>query len=110
MRIIDIRAAMKELRDMNTEIRYKSCIEQKRFSMGLIAFRPRKNRDLKQIRHPDKDVVCQVVRGHGRLRVKGRSIALKPGRICHIPKGTRHDFVAGKKGDLLLFYSLIKTG
>ncbi|MBI2351952.1 MAG: AraC family ligand binding domain-containing protein, partial [Deltaproteobacteria bacterium] len=45
----------------------------------------------------------------GRLRINGRKIALKPGTICHIPRGTPHDFAAGKKGEMILFYSLIKT-
>jgi mannose-6-phosphate isomerase-like protein (cupin superfamily) len=109
MKIINIQHALKELRAINPEIRYKSCIERKRFSTGLISFKPRKNSDPKQISHRDKDVVCHVLRGRGRLRVDSRSIILKPGVICHIPKGTPHDFSAGKKGDLLLFYSLIKT-
>ncbi|MBI2359066.1 MAG: AraC family ligand binding domain-containing protein, partial [Deltaproteobacteria bacterium] len=45
-----------------------------------------------------------------RLRVNRRRILLRPGTICHIPKGTPHDFAAAKKGELVLFYSLIKTG
>jgi quercetin dioxygenase-like cupin family protein len=53
-------------------------------------------------------VVCQVLRGRGRLRTAGKRIALAPGMICHIPKGTPHDFAAGKS-ELLLFYSLIET-
>jgi hypothetical protein len=30
--------------------------------------------------------------------------------ICHIPKGTPHDFAAAQSGELVLFYSLIRTG
>jgi quercetin dioxygenase-like cupin family protein len=55
-------------------------------------------------------VVCQVLKGRGRLRINGRRIQLRPGTICHIPKNTPHDFAAGKTGRLILFYSLIKTG
>jgi mannose-6-phosphate isomerase-like protein (cupin superfamily) len=110
MKIINVQEAVKDLREMSPEIRYKSCIEQKQFSTGLICFRPKRDPDSKQISHRDKDVVCHVLRGSGRLRINGRRVALKPGTICHIPKGTRHDFAAGRKGDLLLFYSLIKTG
>jgi mannose-6-phosphate isomerase-like protein (cupin superfamily) len=51
-----------------------------------------------------------VLKGRGRLRINGRRIQLRPGIICHIPKGTSHDFAAGKTGELVLFYSLIKTG
>ena len=85
-------------------------VERRGFSAGLISFRSKKRSDPNQINHPDRDVLCHVLKGRGRLRVSGRRIDLKPGVICHIPKGTPHDFVAGRKGELVLFYSLIKTG
>lgn len=110
MKVIKVKEALQGLKVINEEIRYKSCVEGKGFSTGLISFRPRKDSDPKQIKHRDKDVVCHVLRGRGRLRMNGRRIALEPGTICHIPKGTPHDFAAGKKGELVLFYSLIKTG
>jgi quercetin dioxygenase-like cupin family protein len=108
LKVVKIKEALKGLKEINEEIRYKSCVEEKTFSAGLIAFRPKKKRDSKQIRHPDKDVVCHVLRGTGRLRVNGRRIALQPGTVCHIPKGTPHDFAA-RKTELILFYSLITT-
>jgi quercetin dioxygenase-like cupin family protein len=108
LKILKIEKALKGLKEINEEIRYKSCVEEKTFSTGLIAFRPKKKRDSKQIQHPDKDVVCHVLRGTGRLRVNGRRIALQPGTVCHIPKGTPHDFAARKK-EMVLFYSLITT-
>jgi mannose-6-phosphate isomerase-like protein (cupin superfamily) len=107
--IVDIRTAVKTLQKINPEIRYRSCFEEKQFTSGVIAFRPRKSSDPKQIHHEDKDVVCHVVKGTGRLRIRGRRIPLRPGMICHIPKNTPHDFAAGKSGELILFYSLIKT-
>lgn len=110
MKVVKIKKALTELKEVSEEIRYKSCVEGKVFSAGLISFRPRKNSDAKQIRHRDKDVLCHVLRGRGRLRIAGQRIALQPGTICHIPKGTLHDFAAGKRTDLVLFYSLIKTG
>jgi quercetin dioxygenase-like cupin family protein len=110
MKVININAALKKLRKLNEEIRYADCFEAKQFTSGLIAFRPTKNSDRKQINHADKDVVCQVLKGRGRLRVKGRRIELRPGTFCHIPKGTPHDFAAGNRDELVLFYSLIKTG
>lgn len=110
MKVIKITEALKELQQINPEIRYKSCVEGKSFSTGLISFRPKRDTDPRQIRHRDKDVVCHVLRGRGRLRVNGRKIALTPGTICHIPKGIPHDFAAGKNGEMVLFYSLIKTG
>ncbi len=107
--VFDVRKALKDLRQINSEIRYKSCFETAPFVSGIIAFRPRKTSDPKQIQHDDKDVVCYVIKGRGRLRLNRRRIALRPGMICHIPKGNPHDFAAEKSGDLVLFYSLIKT-
>lgn len=109
MKTIKLNAALKTLKRLNDEIRYADCFGGKQFTAGLIAFRAGKRGDAKQIRHADKDVLCHVLKGTGRLRVRGRGTPLKPGTICHIPKGTPHDFAAGKSGELVLFYSLIKT-
>jgi mannose-6-phosphate isomerase-like protein (cupin superfamily) len=110
MKIIKIKDALRHLEKLNEEIRYASLAEGRRFSTGLIAFRPRRGADPKQINHPDRDVLCHVLRGRGRLRVNGRRIELTPGTLCHIPKGTPHDFAAGRRSELVLFYSLIETG
>ncbi|OGQ23428.1 MAG: hypothetical protein A3C54_02840 [Deltaproteobacteria bacterium RIFCSPHIGHO2_02_FULL_60_17] len=109
-KVLKIQQALKGLEKISQEIHYKSCFEAEGFSSGLISFRPRKRSDPKQIKHRDKDVLCHVLKGSGRLRVNGRRIALTAGTICHIPKGTAHDFAAGTKGEMILFYSLIKTG
>jgi quercetin dioxygenase-like cupin family protein len=110
MKVLKINAVVKRLKKLNEEIRYADCFADKQFTAGLIAFRPAKNANPKQINHPDKDVVCHVIKGAGRLRANSRRIPLRPGTVCHIPKGTPHDFAAGKKSELVLFYSLIKTG
>ena len=110
MKIIKINTALKSLKKLSDEIRYADCFADKQFTAGLIAFRPSKKANPKQINHADKDVVCHVIKGTGRLRVNSRRIPLRPGTVCHIPKATPHDFAAGKSGELVLFYSLIKTG
>jgi len=110
MKLIKIDAALKRLKKLNDEIRYVDCFADQKFTSGLIAFRPTQDADPKQINHPDKDVVCQVIKGIGRLRVNGKRTPLRPGIVCHIPKGTPHDFAAGRRSELVLFYSLIKTG
>ena len=109
VKIIKLQSALKHLPQVSEEIRYKNCFEEDHFTSGLIAFRPRKTPDAKQINHKDQDVICHVLKGRGRLRIGNRRIQLSPGIICHIPKGTPHDFAAGKSGELVLFYSLIKT-
>jgi len=109
MKIIKINSALKGLKRINEEIRYADCFKAEQFTSGLIAFRPTKNSDRQQINHDDKDVVCQVIRGSGRLSVNEKRIPLRPGIVCHIPKGTPHDFAASGSGELVLFYSLIGT-
>ncbi|MBI4527209.1 MAG: cupin domain-containing protein [Deltaproteobacteria bacterium] len=101
---------LKGLEKITPEIRYKSCVENKNVSIGLISFTPRRNPDSKQITHRDKDVLCHVLKGRGRLRINKRKLSLEPGMLCHIPKGTPHDFAAAGKKELVLFYSLFKTG
>jgi quercetin dioxygenase-like cupin family protein len=109
VKAVKINQALKRLKKISDEIRYANCFEEKQFTSGLIAFRPTKNSDPKQINHEDKDVVCHVIKGSGRLRINGKRIALRPGTVCHIPKGTPHDFAAAKETELVLFYSLIKS-
>ena len=109
MKLIKISQALRSLKKLNDEIRYTDCFGGKQFTSGLIAFRSTKKSNPKQINHADKDVVCHVIKGTGRLRINNKRILLRPGMICHIPKGTPHDFAAGKGGELVLFYSLIKT-
>ena len=107
--ILDLRDVAKDLRTINPELRYRNCFEAEQFTSGLIAFRPQKNSDSKQINHDDRDVICHVIKGRGRLRIENRRVELTPGMICHIPKKTPHDFAARKSSELVLFYSLIKT-
>jgi mannose-6-phosphate isomerase-like protein (cupin superfamily) len=109
MKIVKIDAAIKRRKKISQEIYYTSCFASKHFTSGLIVFRPVKISDKKQIEHIDKDVVCHVIRGTGRVHIKSRRIQLRPGMLCHIPKNIPHDFAAGKTGELLLFYSLVDS-
>jgi len=109
MKVIQVASALKKLKVLSEEIRYGDCFKEETFTSGLIAFRPSKKVDPKQISHDDKDVVCHVIKGTGRLRVNRKRIQLRPGIVCHIPRGTPHDFAAGRRGELVLFYSLIRT-
>ncbi len=109
LKILKVKEVLKKLEGINDEIRYKSCVEGKGFSTGLISFKLRRGIDPKQINHRDKDVVCHVLRGRGRLRINNRRFPLEPGTICHIPKGISHDFAAVRKEELIMLYSLITT-
>jgi quercetin dioxygenase-like cupin family protein len=108
LKTLKLSAALKRLRALTDEIRFYHFIEEKSFTAGVIAFRARKRRDAKRIKHRDKDVLCHVVKGRGRLSAGGKRLLLAPGTICHIPRGTPHDFAA-TRGELVLFYSLITT-
>jgi quercetin dioxygenase-like cupin family protein len=109
MKVVKITTALRSLKKISDEISYADCFKEEKFTSGLIAFSPSKKSDPKQITHEDKDVVCHVIKGSGRLRVNGKRIPLRPGIVCHIPKGIAHDFAAGKSSELVLFYSLIRT-
>lgn len=109
MKVISLKASLKALKPLSDELRHADCFREKNFASGLIAFRPTKKSDPKQINHTDKDVICHVLKGTGRLRVNGKRTTLRPGMICHIPKGTPHDFAAGKTRELVLFYTLVTT-
>ena len=109
MRVFGINETLKGMTKISAEIRYKSCFEGQGFTTGVVAFRPQTKSDPNQIRHDDKDVVCHVLKGQGRLRLERRKIRLRPGMLCHIPKGTPHDFAAGRTSELVLLYSLIRT-
>src|SRR5205814_9973013 len=97
MKVTSVDKLSQRLKKINDEISYASLADERGFSCGVIVFRPRSGVNSKPIRHSDKDVICQVIRGSGRLRANGRKVALRPGMLCHMPKGTPHDFAASKK-------------
>lgn len=112
MKVVKLSTALRRLKPLSKELRHTDCFKDKNFTSGVIAFRPTKKSDPKQINHEDKDVICHILKGTGRLRVngsKGKRTPLRPGMVCHIPKGTPHDFAAGKSGELILFYVLVTT-
>jgi mannose-6-phosphate isomerase-like protein (cupin superfamily) len=108
MKTIKLGTAIKRLRKLNNEIRYRDFFSAETFTSGVIAFSAARGTKPKEIEHHDKDVICQVIKGRGRLRSAGRRLALTPGMVCHIPKATPHDFAA-TRGELVLFYALIRT-
>ena len=107
-KIVSVDEVLVELAEINSEIRHKECLEGDGFNVGLVSFSATTATDPKQIVHDDKDVVCHVLRGRGRLRAAGDITSLRPGMLCHIPRGVPHDFAA-EEGELVLCYSLITT-
>ncbi|HXG51376.1 MAG TPA: cupin domain-containing protein [candidate division Zixibacteria bacterium] len=101
---------LERLTRLGDEIRHRTLFEGKNFTSGLIEFRPTGKVDPKQIVHHDREVVCYVLRGRGRLRAGGRRLPLSPGTVCHIPRRVPHDFAALTAGKLVIWYALIKAG
>ena len=108
VKVVRIDEGLAELAAINSEIRHKGCIEGAGFNVGLVSFTATTTADPRQIVHDDKDVVCHVLRGRGRLRAGGEVTPLQAGMLCHIPAGVPHDFAA-EEDELVLCYSLITT-
>ena len=108
MEAFRLEALLSRLEPLTPEIRFHDLVSRPTFKAGLIAFSPGGTADTKQITHPDKDVLCYVLRGRGRLRGDGTLIPLEPGMLCHIPAKAPHDFAATEE-ELLLLYVLIQT-
>ena len=108
MQVFNLEELIPNLERLTPEIRFRDVVSRPTFKAGLIAFAPGGTADPKQITHADKDVLCYVLRGRGRLRVDGTLTSLEPGVLCHVPAGTPHDFAATDE-ELLLLYVLIET-
>ena len=108
MEAFRLEALLSHLVPLTREIRFHDLVRRPTFKAGLIAFSPGGSADPKQITHPDKDVVCYVLRGRGRLRADGQLTPLEPGIFCHVPANASHDFAATGE-ELLLLYILIDT-
>ena len=108
MEAFRLEALLSHLVPLTREIRFHDLVRRPTFKAGLIAFSPGGTADPKQITHPDKDVLCYVLRGRGRLRGDGTLIPLEPGMLCHVQANVPHDFAA-TEAELLLLYILIET-
>ncbi len=97
-----------QLRALGQEIRYATCFESNRFTQGIIAFAG-KPASGNQITHDDKDVLCYVISGTGRLRTGDKEMVLKQGSICHVPAQEPHDFQATGDRELVLLYTLVEV-
>lgn len=97
-----------QLRALGEEMRYATCFETTRFTQGIIAFANRAARG-GQITHDDKDVICYVISGTGRVHSGTKEMVLKQGSICHVPAATPHDFQATGDRELVLLYTLVDT-
>ena len=107
MDVLRLDEALGELRQLNPEISVHTWHRASEYEVGLIAFHPRTEDDARQIVHERRDVICQVVRGAGRLRLEDEAVPVAPGSVYRIPAGTPHDFAASGAEPLVLLYTLV---
>jgi mannose-6-phosphate isomerase-like protein (cupin superfamily) len=99
--------ALGALKPIGPEVSVASWHEAANYEVGVIAFQPRADDDPRQICHEKRDVLCQALRGAGRLRLDDGEVAVAPGTVYRIPAGTPHDFAALGSEPLVLLYTLI---
>jgi quercetin dioxygenase-like cupin family protein len=76
------------------------------YECGVVRIAPSAEVEERFIVHDDKDVICQVFQGRGRLRLRGSSQAMLTGDVCRVLANMEHDFVAVDE-PLVLFYFTI---
>jgi len=108
VQVLNLDELIANLERLTPDIRFRDVLSCPTFKAGLIAFAPGGMADPKHVIHPDKDVLCYVLQGRGRLRVDGTLTPLEPGMLCHVPAQAPHDFAATEE-ELLLLYILIEV-
>jgi len=108
MKVLDLADELRRAKPISGEMAHRRLVEESTFVAGVVRFSPGGPPDPDQVTHQDKDVLCYVLSGTGRLRTDGRETPLRPGLLCHILAGTPHDFAATGE-PLSLYYCLIRT-
>ncbi len=118
MDVLAVEQALRELRPLTPEISVRAWQRCDAYESGLIAFQPPAAGAAapappadapRQILHADRDVLCHVLRGAGRLRLADEDLPLGPGLLCGVPAGTPHDFAATGAEPLVLYYTTIRV-
>ncbi len=107
--VLHLEQALQQSERLNAEVGVRRWLHESTFEVGVIAFHQRTKPDPRQILHPDRDVVCQVLGGCGWLGVGRDSWPVAPGALYRIRAGTPHDFAATGPEPLVLLYTLIKA-
>ena len=108
MKVLDLAEELKRAKPVSAEMAHRRLVEAHTYEAGVVRFVLGGAADPQQVTHADKDVLCYVLSGTGRLRAHGRETPLRPGLLCHILAGTPHDFAATDE-PLTLYYCLIRT-
>jgi len=109
--VLEFEKLRNELEPLSPEIARRVCYRGDHYEIGIISFQPQAASDPKQIIHTDKDVVCHVLSGRGRLGLnkaeKSEVIPLKAGSVIRILSGIPHDFAATGQEELVIWYTLV---
>jgi mannose-6-phosphate isomerase-like protein (cupin superfamily) len=108
MRVLRLADELAQATAISPETAHRRLAEGQAYEAGVIRLAPGAATDPRQVTHADRDVLCYVLSGAGRLRAAGDETPLRPGLFCHIPANTPHDFAATTE-PLSLYYCLIRT-
>jgi len=83
--------------DQRAGFTLKQIVKTPNYTAGAIAVKE----EIKMHRHKDGNHVIYIVSGRGTAILDGKAIALKPGTVVHIPKGSAHNIKA-EAGELTI--------
>ena len=83
--------------DQRAGFTLKQMVKTPTYTTGAIAVKE----EIKMHRHKDGNHVLYIVNGRGTAILDGKPIALKPGTVVHIPKGSSHNIKA-EGGEMLI--------
>jgi len=76
--------------DQRAGFTLKQMVKTPGYTAGAIAVKE----EIKMHRHKDGNHVIYIISGKGTAILDGKAIALKPGTVVHIPKGSSHNIKA----------------
>lgn len=106
-RIVNVEALRAQARSLQDWLWSADAVKESGYDVGYIRFLPTDRPSGSLIRHADRDVVCVVLSGSGRLEHGSATSPLSPGDVCQIPVGTPHSFFA-EGGALEMLYATIR--
>lgn len=79
-----------------------SLVKMPEYTVNAVAVRD----EIPTHRHEDGSHVLYIVSGRGTVMLEGKSVALKPGIVVHIPKGINHSIKA--EGGKITFVDFVQ--
>jgi mannose-6-phosphate isomerase-like protein (cupin superfamily) len=107
--IINVEALRSGAAELREWLWSAEAVKHEGYEVGYIRFTPTDQPSGSLVRHADRDVVCLVLSGTGRLEHGSATTSLRAGDVCQIPVGTPHSFFADG-GPLEMLYATIRVG